>query len=77
MRIKAENYRLINFQHSFGISVKKFINEPKLYEKLKITQISKDKDGKWFCSALEGKNTPIYITQYHPEKQSYQWTKTG
>lgn len=52
LRFKAENYKVINFQHSFGISVKKFLNSPRLADKLRITQISKDKDGKWFCSAL-------------------------
>jgi len=35
-----------------GITVKKFINSPKLMERLKIVAISKDKDGKWFCSAM-------------------------
>ena len=63
--------------HSYGISVKKFLSEAKLTDKLKLTQISKDKDGKWFCSGLEGKNMPIFISQYHPEKQAYQWTRNG
>jgi hypothetical protein len=26
---------------------------------------------------MEGKNNPIFISQYHPEKQAFQWTKTG
>lgn len=30
LKIKAENYKLVNFQHSFGISVKKYLNSPKL-----------------------------------------------
>lgn len=30
LRFKAENYKLINFQHSYGISVQKFLNFPKL-----------------------------------------------
>lgn len=42
----------MNFQHAHGISVQKFINYPKLMEKLKITGISKDKDGTWFCSLI-------------------------
>lgn len=77
LRLKAENCKLINFQHTYGISVKKFLSNPKLCEKLKIVQISKDKDGKWFCSGMEGRNLPIFISQYHPEKQAYQWSKTG
>lgn len=77
LRLKAENRKLINFQHTYGISVKKFLSNQKLCDKLKIVQISKDKDGKWFCSAMEGKNLPIFISQYHPEKQAFQWSKTG
>ena len=30
LRLKSENYKLINFQHSFGISVRKFLNSSKL-----------------------------------------------
>jgi hypothetical protein len=45
----------MNFQHAHGISVQKFISNQKLCDKLKITGISKDKDGKWFCSLIEGK----------------------
>jgi hypothetical protein len=52
LRLKAENCKLLNFQHTYGISVKKFLNSPKLIDKLKIVQISKDKDGKWFCSGM-------------------------
>jgi gamma-glutamyl hydrolase len=60
-----------------GLSVKKYNNSPKINQKLKIISISKDKDGKWFCSALEGRDKPIFLTQYHPEKQGFQWSKKG
>lgn len=52
LRLLVENKKLINFQHAHGISVSKFLKYPRLMEKLKITQISKDKDGKWFCSGM-------------------------
>ena len=48
-----------------GITVKKFLNTPKLTEKLKIASVSKDKDGKWFCSLMEGKDKPIFLSQFH------------
>lgn len=66
LKLKSENKKLINFQHSYGITVKKFLSQVKLVEKMKIVQVSKDKDGKWFCSGLEGKSLPIFISQYHP-----------
>ncbi len=46
-------------------------------EKLKITSVSKDKDGTWFCSLIEGKDHPIFLSQFHPEKQAYSWTMNG
>jgi gamma-glutamyl hydrolase len=52
LRLKAEHLKLLNFQHSYGISVTKFLHTQKLTDQLKIVQISKDKDGKWFCSAM-------------------------
>ena len=77
LRHNLENQKLINFAHMHGITIKKFLSSPKLSEKLKIISISKDKDGKWFCSALEGKDRPIFLSQFHPEKQAFQWTKKG
>jgi len=56
LKIAVENRKLVNFQHAHGISVQKFNQCPRLQEKLKIISISKDKDGKWFYSALEGEN---------------------
>lgn len=55
LKVNIENKKLINFMHSHGITVTKFQANAKLREKLKIISISEDKDGKWFCSALEGK----------------------
>ena len=53
------------------------MNTPKLVEKMKITAMSKDQNGKWFCSMIEGKDKPIYLSQFHPEKQAFQWTLKG
>lgn len=77
LRLNMEHRKLINFYHMHGISVKKFMSSPKLMDKLRITSISKDKDGKWFCSLLEGKEKPIFLSQFHPEKQAFQWNKKG
>lgn len=52
LRLNLENRKIINFFHNHGISVKKFMNTPKLTEKLKLISITKDKSGKWFCSLM-------------------------
>ena len=72
-----ENRKLLNFAHVYGISVQKYLLNQKLNEKLKIISISKDKSDKWFCSMFEGRNNPIFLSQFHPEKQAYQWTFKG
>jgi len=28
---------------------------------------------KWFVSTVEAKNYPFYATQYHPEKNPFEW----
>ena len=52
LRLNLEHRKLLNVFHIYGISVKKFMDTPKLVEKLKITGISKDQDGKWFCNFI-------------------------
>ena len=32
-----------------------------------------DRKGKEFCSVIEGKNMPVYGTQFHPEKNNFEW----
>jgi len=66
LRINLEHRKLINNHHVYGISIKKFMNTPKLVDKLRITGISRDQDGRWFCTIMEGRDRPIYLTQYHP-----------
>jgi gamma-glutamyl hydrolase len=77
LRLNIENKKLLNFHHVYGISVKKFTTTTKLHEKLKVTGISRDQDGKWFCAMLEGRDRPIFLSQFHPEKQAFQWTSKG
>lgn len=80
IRLNIENRKLLNFFHRHGISLNRFLyNEKydKLRKELKLIGTSKDKDGTWFCSFLEGIRNPIFISQFHPEKQAYEWNPTA
>jgi hypothetical protein len=46
-------------------------------KKLKLISASKDKDGLWFYSFLEGIKNTIYISPFHQEKQAYEWNPTA
>ena len=76
MRVNLENKKLLNFAHMNGISMNGFMVDDKseqLRKELKLISVAKDKEGRWFCSFLEGRNHPVFISQFHPEKQSYEW----
>ena len=49
------------------------MNTPKLANFYNILSTNKDRQGVEFVSSIEAKNYPIYGTQWHPEKPSYEW----
>ena len=38
-----------------------------------ILSVNKDVNGLEFVSTIEAKNYPIFGTQFHPEKNAYEW----
>lgn len=38
-----------------------------------VTAMSYDNNGTPFVSTLEGKQFPVYVNQFHPEKNAYEW----
>ena len=38
-----------------------------------ILSVNKDVNGLEFVSTMEAKNYPIFGTQFHPEKNAYEW----
>ena len=35
--------------------------------------MNKDRKGKSFVSTMEAKTVPVYATQWHPEKNAFEW----
>ena len=65
--------KLSFYHHRHAIVPQTYMNNLKLRDFFKITALGKDHHGKEFVAASEAKHYPIYTTQYHPEKNAWEW----
>ena len=61
------------FHHTWAVLKTTFDNSAALKGFWKLISTSVTPDGTQFVSTVEAKDYPIYGTQYHPEKNSYEW----
>lgn len=59
--------------HQGGVLPETFKANKYLTEFFDLLSVNKDKKGKPFVSTIEGKKYPIYATQWHPEKQAFEF----
>ncbi|TKY49202.1 Gamma-glutamyl hydrolase [Spatholobus suberectus] len=64
---------LVLHNQRYGISPRKLQNNTKLSNFFEILTTSKDKDNKTFVSTARGKNYPVTLLQWHPEKNAFEW----
>jgi len=69
--LKTENVCMNN--HKEGIRKAHFESTDKLTTMFNIISTNTDRDGIEFVSTIEGKELPIYGTQWHPEKNNFEW----
>ena len=62
--------------HKYSLLFSKFQTNPKLKSFFKVLSTSKDRNGLDFVSTMEGIRYPMFATQWHPEKNSFEWTLT-
>ena len=74
MRILSKN-EVSLLGHNFGISPKTYENNRVLRETFEILSTMKDHEGKEFVGMIEARNAPIFGTQFHPEKNSFEFFK--
>ncbi|GFR43452.1 hypothetical protein Agub_g4535 [Astrephomene gubernaculifera] len=60
--------------HQSGLSMSAVLENPALGRFFKVLSLSLDKSGVAYVSTLEGRNYPFTATQWHPEKNAYEWT---
>ncbi|XP_002166069.2 gamma-glutamyl hydrolase A isoform X1 [Hydra vulgaris] len=61
--------------HEQGISPDVYIKNIKINKMFRILSTNFDRNGKEFVSSMEGKKYPFYGTQWHPEKNIFEWTE--
>jgi len=60
--------------HHKGVTPETFYSTKALNDMFRVLSYNNDVDGKTFISTMEGKELPIYATQWHPEKNSFEWS---
>ena len=63
--------------HHYGIYTKHFQETDILTNFYNILSTNKDGYGDEFVSTIESQKYPIYGTQWHPEKNAYEWSKNN
>lgn len=76
LRLKMTNANLSVFVHNYMFHYDTFINTPILNTTLTPTAHSFDTKGVKYVSSYESPTMPIYATQYHPEKNAFEWRST-
>jgi gamma-glutamyl hydrolase len=60
--------------HTRGISIETFYSNVLLNSAFRILGISKDRNGKEFVALWEGLELPMYASQFHPERNLFEWS---
>lgn len=61
-----------NFHH-FSVTSETYKNNKKLTDFFQVLSTSVDRKGVEFISTMEAKNYPIFSTQWHPERNAFEW----
>ena len=73
--LTTENVTMNN--HHYGIYPSHFDETPALTSLFKVLSTNKDRQGVEFISTIESYNYPIYGSQWHPEKNPFEWGQTN
>lgn len=68
----ASQYVTMN-NHQSGVPPAAFLANVELKSTLSMLSTNVDRNGKPFVSMVEGTNLPVYATQWHPEKNMFEW----
>ena len=63
--------------HHYGIYPSHFYETQALTSQFKVLSTNKDRQGVEFVSTIESYNYPIFGSQWHPEKNAFEWGETN
>ena len=61
------------FAHSYGVSLETYAKSAELRNFYNVLATSYDHDNNTFVAIIEAIDYPIYSTQFHPEKNPFEW----
>lgn len=74
--IKALRTQKITFNsHDHGLLVSEFLSNPALNNFFRMLSFNETPAGQFFVSTMEAKHYPFYGTQWHPEKNNFEWSQ--
>jgi len=74
-KLRVEN--LTENSHSSGVEPSAFAKSEKLAEMYTVLSVNFDENGREFVSTFEGKKLPYSATQWHPEKNNFEFGGVG
>lgn len=60
-------------EHTHGVTPDAYASHPKLSSFFSVLATNVDRKGREFVSLVEGKKYPVYASQFHPEKNAFEW----
>ncbi|KAK9908388.1 hypothetical protein WJX75_007144 [Coccomyxa subellipsoidea] len=61
--------------HGKGLAMSTYEGSERLKDFFVVTSLSSDKQGAVYISTMEARKYPVTATQWHPEKNSFEWAK--
>ena len=68
------NQNLAYFHHSYTVDPNAWVTNSYLAGNFTVNAITNDTVGSTYPTSIEGKSIPIFGTQFHPEKDTYEWS---
>jgi gamma-glutamyl hydrolase len=59
--------------HELGLSPVSYNQHERMRTTWDVLSVNLDREGKAFVSSMESKRYPFYATQFHPERNAYEW----
>jgi gamma-glutamyl hydrolase len=77
LRTALATQNITENSHTSGVEPKKYESVPRLKKFFEVLSTNSDSQGVPFVSTIEAKHYPITASQWHPEKNNFEWGKIG